>query len=170
MTNRHAYLIIAHNHWEQLKVLLQLLDDERNDIYLHIDKKSKEVDRNSLENAVKSSTLYFVPQISVQWAGYSQVKCEMNLIEHALNEQYSYLHLLSGVDLPLKTQDEIHHFFEENEGKEFIQFNSSPMEERYLDRIKYYYLFQNIYGRKKNVLFWLEKISLKLQKILGLTS
>lgn len=31
-TMRHAYLIMAHNNFSQLKILLSLLDDERNDI------------------------------------------------------------------------------------------------------------------------------------------
>ncbi len=40
-TNKHAYLIMAHDNFEQLKILLDLIDDYRNDIYLHIDKKLK---------------------------------------------------------------------------------------------------------------------------------
>ena len=40
-TNRHAYLIMAHNEWELLNTLLSLIDDPRNDIFLHIDKKVK---------------------------------------------------------------------------------------------------------------------------------
>lgn len=36
---RHAFLILAHNEFQILKILLSMLDDGRNDIYLHIDKK-----------------------------------------------------------------------------------------------------------------------------------
>ena len=38
---KHAYLIIAHNNFYILKKLIALIDDERNDIYIHIDKKTK---------------------------------------------------------------------------------------------------------------------------------
>ena len=38
---RHAFLILAHNEFQILKILLSMLDDGRNDIYLHIDKKGK---------------------------------------------------------------------------------------------------------------------------------
>ena len=38
--DRHAYLIMAHNHFGFLKELLGCLDDSRNDIYLHIDRKA----------------------------------------------------------------------------------------------------------------------------------
>lgn len=35
---KHAYLIIANRNPNQLKMLLSVLDDSRNDIYLYIDK------------------------------------------------------------------------------------------------------------------------------------
>ena len=38
---KHAYLIIAHNEYPVLKSLLTMLDDERNDIYLYIDRRSR---------------------------------------------------------------------------------------------------------------------------------
>lgn len=36
---KHAYLIAAHSQFELLKKLIVLLDDERNDIYIHVDQK-----------------------------------------------------------------------------------------------------------------------------------
>lgn len=44
---KHAYLIMAHNNWKILEKLLILLDDKRNDIYLHIDLKSDFIDFSS---------------------------------------------------------------------------------------------------------------------------
>ena len=38
--NKHAYLIIAHTNWNQLNKLVRVLDDLRNDLYIHIDQKS----------------------------------------------------------------------------------------------------------------------------------
>ena len=38
---KHAYLIIANRNPNQLKMLLSVLDDSRNDIYLYIDNKSR---------------------------------------------------------------------------------------------------------------------------------
>ena len=42
--DKHAYLIMAHNNFGILEKLLMLLDDQRNDIYIHIDKKVKDFD------------------------------------------------------------------------------------------------------------------------------
>ena len=38
---KHAYLIIAHHEFEVLEKLIQSLDDARNDIYIHFDRKLK---------------------------------------------------------------------------------------------------------------------------------
>ena len=38
---KHAYLILAHHEPEVLQLLLTSLDDARNDIFLHIDRRSK---------------------------------------------------------------------------------------------------------------------------------
>ena len=37
--SKHAFLIMAHNEHDILNKLLLLLDDERNDIFIHYDKK-----------------------------------------------------------------------------------------------------------------------------------
>lgn len=53
---KHAYLIIAHDNWKILEKLLILLDDKRNDIYLHIDRKSNLINfSNNVHNASKHS-------------------------------------------------------------------------------------------------------------------
>ena len=54
---KHAYLIMAHTQPELLKKLLQMLDDERNDIYLHIDKKVKNFDFDKFKNIAKKSKI-----------------------------------------------------------------------------------------------------------------
>ena len=169
---KHAYLIMAHNNFEQLKTELRLLDDARNDIYIHIDKKAKKVNLNEIKDCVHSSNVYFTKRYNVKWAGYSGIQCELELLKTAIAKQkYQYYHLLSGMDLPLKSQDEIHDFFEQNKGKEFISFDRENVQPYVKERIQYYYFFQNIYGRnRKNpflvFLFLIDKISIILQKVI----
>ena len=43
---KHAFLIMAHGSLPLLRVLLSMLDDERNDIFLHIDRKSDMLELN----------------------------------------------------------------------------------------------------------------------------
>ena len=48
---KHAYLIMAYNNWDQLSLLISLIDDPRNDIFIHIDKRSGEFPKDKLEAA-----------------------------------------------------------------------------------------------------------------------
>lgn len=41
--SQHAYLIMAHQHPEQLRMLMRCLDYKNNDIFLHIDAKYKDL-------------------------------------------------------------------------------------------------------------------------------
>lgn len=51
----------------------------------------------------------------------SQVACELALFEAAsAHARYDYYHLLSGVDLPLKTQEQIHNEIDPNRRVEYI--------------------------------------------------
>ena len=84
-----------------------MLDDERNDIYLHIDKK---VVLGSLEQDLfrlaKARLFVLEQRLDVRWGDISVVKAELLLLETAsMKGPYDYYHLLSGVDLPIKSQD-----------------------------------------------------------------
>lgn len=162
--NKHAYLIMAHNNFELLRTLVKLLDDRRNDIYIHIDKKVSDFNKDIIINAIKYSNVFFVKRINVTWGGYSQIQNELNLLKEASKNSYKYYHFLSGVDLPLKNQDYIHKFFNENNGKEFVHFCSSQFNEDGKIRYSVYHFFQDVIGREKGVLYYLERILIKIQE------
>lgn len=147
---KFAYLIIAHTRFDQVAKLLELLDDERNDLYIHIDQKvSDAVDifQKTLKPAVQKSKLYFVKQHNVMWGGESQIETELELLRAATKRKYDYYHLISGMDLPLKTQNEIHKFFEKHTGKEFVHFGSNEDARK---RCQYYWLYQEALGSVAN--------------------
>lgn len=124
---RHAFLIIAHSNWWQLKQLIMLLDDESHDIYVHIDKKSQDFNFGMLQGLTKKSCLECFQEYKVYWGGYSVVQAEMLLFEQSYRKGYDYYHMLSGMDLPLKTNAEIHYFFEQHKGKEFISYDEDKL-------------------------------------------
>lgn len=137
--NRHAYLILAHKNPSQLKRLLTLLDDERNDIYVHIDRKAP-FGPEELEGCCSKSHLEFIsPRIRVTWGGVSIIRVEFALLEAAVRTPHTYYHLLSGLDLPIKSQDHIHDFFSRNAGKEFLDI--WEMQDHTYYRVRYYTLF-----------------------------
>lgn len=121
---KHAYLVTAYNNWELLKKLVGLLDDERNDIYLMIDLKAQDFTPSLLPQC-RFARMILMDRIEIYWAHFSQVQAVLNMLHRAFEEaekqeiSYSYFHLLSGVCLPVKSQDYIHSFCDEC-GKELI--------------------------------------------------
>lgn len=170
MSKKHAYLIMAHNKFDMLCHLLKLLDDERNDIFLHIDLKAKDIPYEEIKKSVNLSKLTLVNRLDAVWGDYSLTKCEIELVKSAVfNGDYQYLHLLSGLDLPIKSQDEIHNFFDENNGKEFIDLEKQNDNDVHIrSRCRYYWLFQHYNGRraKTSIYKYLEGFSIRVQEIL----
>lgn len=167
---KHAYLIMAHNQFYVLEVLLKLIDDERNDIFLHIDKKVSNFDFNYFKTVIKKGNLYFTKRYDVRWADISQTMTTINILEEAIKnkQRYKYYHLLSGVDLPLKTQDQIHAFFE-NKNNEFIHFCSKENRKRVMGRYIYLHFFTKHLREKKIYIITrlLDNIICFFQKILN---
>ena len=170
---RHAYLIISHNEFEVLKRLVAALDDVRNDIYVHIDKKVKIPPK--LET--KHSRLYVLDnRIDVRWGHYSQIETEMLLFETAQkNGPYEYYHLISATHLPLKSQDEIRSFFD-GEQERILFSNLHKTDHHYQEILKMHRinLFLRDYASpvkvRAKVSQWMWKAFIAIQRVLGITA
>jgi len=136
---KHAYLILAHTDFPMLQRLISCIDDERNDIFIHFDAKVKELP--SIE--VSRSGLFVLEErVDVRWGDVSVVEGEYALFSAAVQKgPYAYYHLLSGADLPLKSQDDIHQFFDEHQGKEFIGFTFTASNPEVTRKVMRWHLF-----------------------------
>ncbi len=161
--SKHAYLIMAHDNPSILEKLLYLLDDYRHDIYLHIDLRSKKI--QSVPK-MKESKLTIIDSKPVFWADYSQVDTTFRLLKSAVTSGYSYYHLLSGVDLPLKTNEVRYRFFE-NSKRNFIGI--VPHESWYsVRRVKYYHPFlHNRFYRTSRLMKGTDRLLEYGQRIVG---
>lgn len=144
--HKHAYLILAHHMFKHLELLLKLLDHPKNDIYVLIDKKVSSPPIEDLKRAVTHSRLVIIRSVTVNWAAYSEIVAEMELLKLSSKQYHDYYHLLSGVDLPLKTQKEIHEFFRDHSGKNFIKF-TCRLDTCFKERIDQYWLLWEYIGR-----------------------
>lgn len=152
--NKHAYLIIAHNEFEVLKLLISALDDIRNDIFVHFDSKCTKIPILSCEK----SYLYILPnRIDVRWGDFSQIETEILLFQYAYEMQiknkvnYQYYHLISGVDIPLKSQDYIHNFFCIHNGREFLGFFQGNVESELRKKVQLYHLFPGCFSKSRKI-------------------
>lgn len=168
---KHAYLILAHGSYSLLKRLVSAIDDERNDIFIHIDRKQTELPHLQ----VRYSRLFLLDRErgSVFWGDVSVVAAEFALINFAHKQgEYAYYHLLSGVDLPLKSQNEIHDFFETHQGKEFIGFyDGADLSVSLVRKVQRYHLFAQDF-RGSGLVFLAKRIAralaIRVQELLGI--
>ena len=169
---RHAYLIIAHHHFDMLKRLIGVLDSENADFYIHINANVSGVDEKDILSAAVKSGAKIFREYKIVWGADTQIRCELFLMEQAARGRYDYYHLLSGVDIPLKTSAEIEAFFETQQAS-FLEVKEEKDITGTLDRVRYYYPMQPLIGRqtanrgkKQAVLDQLSYECLKLQKML----
>ena len=142
-SNKHAYCVIAHNRPDLLQNLVEMLDDERNDIYIHIDKKA-DIAQFLTIKAVNSKLCFIEERVDCIWGDVSQVYTEMALFDAvSKGESYKYVHLLSGIDVPIKSQDYIHTNLN-GVDLEFIGYLLDDSNHRLLKRrVELYHLFTN---------------------------
>lgn len=165
---KHVYMIIAHQEFPVLEVLMEMLDYPDNDIVLHLDKKVEYV----VQYRLQYSNLYLVPEdkrIDVRWGDCTQIWSELALYNEAYRHgPYDYYHLMSGIDLPIKSQSYIHAFFEKHRGKVFLGLMANSW--RTKSKIGYYHLFTknlrgtNFSAKCERILHW--GIT-QIQKVLG---
>ena len=167
---KHAYLILAHGSYTLLQRLVSTIDDERNDIFVHIDRKQQELPRLQ----VKYSRLFLLDEerVSVFWGDVSVIAAEFALMTFAHKHgDYAYYHLLSGVDLPLKSQNDIHAFFDAHQGKEFIGFyDGADLPVSLVRKVQRYHLFAQDF-RGSGLVFLAKCIvracAIRIQELLG---
>lgn len=162
---KHAYLILAHSSKILLKELILALDDVRNDIYVHLDKKAK---FDISELSTQYSTLYVLPErLDARWGDYSLVEVELLLMTVASSRfTYSYYHLLSGVDFPIANQNDIHNFFNLHSGKEFIGFANHTPDSELKWRSQHYFLFSRNFKSKNLLIRLIRRLFANVQTML----
>lgn len=101
-----AILILCHKNPKQINLLLDKLNHQDIDCYIHIDKKA-----DFANKITKRSNIVLLPdekRVSVEWAQISMVTATINLVEEAHRHgKYDYYWLTSGQDWPLYSADEI---------------------------------------------------------------
>lgn len=118
---RNAWLILAHNEFGVLQLLLRKLDSPDSDFYIHFDRKVKTLP--VIEPLQYGRLFVLEERIDGRWGDISLVRIELLLMETALNNgPYTHYHILSGVHLPLRPTDELIRFYESHSGKTVLRF------------------------------------------------
>jgi hypothetical protein len=154
---RIAYLILAHKNPEQLKRLIQRLQSRNVSYWIHIDRRvDMGIFRRSLNDLRPSIPIEWVDRASPCWGSFGMTQATLNGLRQITGQKFpfDYVILLSGQDYPIQTMDKIEQFFEEHDGRSFLNSDRLPCnawESGGMDRIQRYHFF--VYGRHVPVPF-----------------
>ncbi|EKN3735303.1 beta-1,6-N-acetylglucosaminyltransferase [Yersinia enterocolitica] len=115
-----GYLILAHESYDELSILLKTLSSFSDDcIIVHHDKKS-----NHKEDLVRIKNDYshvnFIDSINVEWGEDSIVTATLNGMKIAQNNDIDYLVLLSGSCMPIKSRDDLIQYLSDDD-RDYIE-------------------------------------------------
>ena len=160
-----AILILAHKNAEQLTRLARHLEKDF-DVFIHIDKKSPIIIRGS-------EKIKIFKKYNIYWGSYNQILATLFLFKTALAGKYDHYILISGQDLPIKSNEYVINFFKSNRNMEYLEFNELPV--RFwpnggIDRLENFWInsYKGVTGIKKHVFIFLDKISIMSQKYVPL--
>ena len=149
---KQAILIIAHKNFEHLLRLIKYFDGAC-DLYIHVDKKSLFTKDEIVELKNSKGVRAVYQKYHLNWGSFSILKTEIFLLKQAVkNGKYSYFHLLSGQDYPIKPLNQFLDFFKNADYKGYLSCIHMPNE--HLDnntmcRLQNYY-FMDIINYKSN--------------------
>lgn len=109
---KKAYIILAHKNEEMVKRLVDRLDDNDSNFFLHVDLNSnikgfREIFRNT-------PAVRFLPRERTGWGSFGLVKATLNAMRIVQGGDYEKVILLSGQDYPIKSNEEIDRFFRDS--------------------------------------------------------
>ena len=111
-------------------------------------------------------------RVDVRWGDVSQIKAEYALYKSAFQEgQYAYYHLISGTHFPLKSNDDLHGWFNSCNGACVLRQVPLSEEEIQMRFGLYHYFLKHLVSKNKVVnkayhLGW--RMMLSIQKRLGI--
>lgn len=165
-----SFVLLAHEHPDQLHHLIESLLSSGSDIYVHYDASSphdlEEASRNWKLDELPGK-LHFAERVRVVWGEWSIIQATLNCLYLARKQGYEcdYLMLISGSCMPVKPVENLRQHLAET-GKDHIEVVNAEVNRWVTDGIQqerweYYHFFN---WRFQEFRF---RASNKLQKILG---
>ena len=158
-----VYFILAHKKPDQLKELIALLQDGKSFFFIHLDKN---VAINLFVSIQQMERCYFIKKREQsRWGGFGIVQATLNGMMEIRDfmkanhgtENYPCI-LLSGEDLPLKSNEKTHAFLENKPRTSFIHHWKLPYDKWWnggLFRFESLYVFD--YNKHPKAHYWLNK-------------
>ncbi len=152
---KYAICILAHSNPELLSRIVNKVRSDNTEIFIHLDKKC------NINEFKKIKDVVFIDQrVSISWGGSSMVVAMHNLIKHVIqNTSCNYLIFISGQDYPIISPLLYDKFIDKE--KNYVEYEQLPKKdwvEGGFDRIRYYYLFDDVEGIYSRALLKIQRI------------
>ncbi len=151
MNSEHniAICMLIHVYTEQQRRLIKHLSSDF-DVYIHIDKKSS-IDKTQLY----MPKVYVYKEYPVYWGSYNQILATLFLFQTAYKKQYSRYILISGEDIPIRSNLEIKRFYSNN-SYEYFEYSKLPRsvwnDNGGYDRVDFFYPNYHLRDSKNKIL------------------
>lgn len=174
--DKHAFLISVFQFPDYVEKLINMLDGDRSNIYLHINKRNHEDFRTLVENVRKKKNVFVVPSIKVNWGGKSLLdSLKIMLTEAYRDNKNQYFHFISGQDLLCKPIDNLYAFFDANPDLNYLKYYDDEKlnEDRFFkdsleERIALYHTYDLLEYRSLFINKIIEKTFVRFQKMFGI--
>lgn len=170
---KHAFLIIAHNNWNQLCQLIKAVDSEKCDFFIHVNSKIdfKKDTADKVKMSAQKSKVIFSERVPITWGDFGICEASLVMLRAAISSGgYDYYHLLTGSDLLLKNIDDFDSFFEKNlycnkdKNKKTNYIKVGLPNKKLASRIYYYNFFISFWRNPNSII---RKIATLSNSILG---
>ncbi|WP_264045193.1 beta-1,6-N-acetylglucosaminyltransferase [Methylobacterium flocculans] len=142
-----AFIVLAHDDWNHLKKLVQVLSANESDtVIVHIDKRARQIDCERINDLLSNKNVFLCKRQSCHWGDFSLVSATLNGIQTLIHtgREFQYTSLVSGHDYPTQSIDNLKQYLLQNQGKEFIESYEMSKENwtvdgLYENRYRYYF-------------------------------
>lgn len=146
---KKVFAILCHQITNPLIYTIEYFSSiEGNIILLHVDAKADIKDFLFLE---KNNVLIIKERVAVNWGEFSQIKATLNLFEEAALHCPDFTFLLSGDDVPIKSDKNINKILSDNNLKNLIHYQD--VRSNYVDPMdRVGYRYPKFFFKKENKL------------------
>ena len=144
-----AYIVLAHKYPEQLLRLISQLNTDDVAFFVHIDKNVDNTIYHQILTLLKDfPNVSFIKRYKSAWASFELVKATLEGIKSIVETgtYFDYVVHLSGQDYLIKSNEQIQKFFQENKGREFLEYFPLPCSKWKgggLRRVEYWHILWN---------------------------
>jgi Core-2/I-Branching enzyme len=126
---KFAYIISAYKYPQQLIRLIHRLNTASTSFFVHVDRKTDDgIYREIVDTLGNWPNVNFLKRHKCEWGGFGHVSATLEGIREIFRTgtSFDYAILLTGQDYLIKSTRHINAFFEEHQGKLFLEFFPLP--------------------------------------------